>query len=174
MNHQPFDIWLLDDQPLTPEQKRELDAHLRTCVYCAALAETGLALHTKRMVAPAPGFSIRFQARLAAQRIADRRKRFWGMIVFTLAGLVLLVWLTAPQAGNVISSPAEWITIFLGYILFIVTSLQALTGVGLVLLRVVPNFVPPFVWMILISALAGMGLLWAVSIWRFTRLPRGV
>jgi hypothetical protein len=42
------------------------------------------------------------------------------------------------------------------------------------MLRVMPAFVSPFGWMVLSSTLAGLGLLWSVSIWRFTRLPQGV
>ncbi len=174
MNHQPFESWLLDDQPLAPEQKRELTSHLRTCSHCAALAETGLALRTPRMVSPAPGFAQRFQARLAAQRIAERRKRFWGIVIFSLVGMGALVLLAFPLLRGLAASPAEWINVVLGYLLFIFSSVQALTEVGSVFLRVVPGFVPPFVWMVLASALAGMSLLWTVSIWRITRVPQGV
>jgi len=174
MNHQPFESWLLGDQLLPPEQKRELDSHLRTCPYCAALAETGLALRATRMASPAAGFTARFQARLAAQRLAERRKRLWGVIVFTLTGVSVLAWMAAPLIAPVLASPAGWITLSLSYILFIISSVQAVTEVGSVLLRVVPGFVPPFVWMVLASALAGISLLWTVSIWRFTRVPQGV
>jgi hypothetical protein len=174
MNHQPFESWLLDDQLLPAEQKRELDSHLRTCPHCAAVAETGLVLRSTRMVSPAAGFTARFQERLAAQRLAERRKRFWGVIVFTLTGVSVLAWMAAPLIAPVLDSPAGWITLSLSYILFIITSFQALTQVGSVLLRVVPGFVPPFVWMVLASALAGISLLWTVSIWRFTRVPQGV
>jgi hypothetical protein len=75
MNHQPFEDWLLNDQPLTPIEKRDLDAHIRTCKYCAVLAQSSLELRSVRMVSPMPGFAGRFQKRLAARRIADRRRR---------------------------------------------------------------------------------------------------
>jgi hypothetical protein len=174
MNHQPFETWLLDELPLAPEQKRELDFHLRTCSRCSALLETGRVLHAPRMVSPAPGFTQRFQAQLAARRAAERRQRFWGVIVFSLTGMAVLMWLASPWLGGLIESPAEWINLALGYLLFVLSSAQALTEVGSVFLRVVPGFVPPFVWMVLASALAGIGLLWTVSIWRITRVPQGV
>ena len=53
MKHQPFEEWLLDDLMISPEQKRELDSHLRTCAYCSALAETGIALRSVKMGATA-------------------------------------------------------------------------------------------------------------------------
>ncbi len=174
MNHQPFESWLLDDLPLASEQRRELDSHLRTCPRCTALAETGLALRAPRMVTPAPGFTQRFQARLEARRLAERRQRLWGLILFSVTGVGILTWLTSPLLGRLADSPAEWINLVLGYLMFLISSVQVLTEVGSVLLRVVPGFVPPIMWMALASVLGGMSLLWTVSIWRFTRVPQGV
>jgi len=173
MNHQPFETWLLDEQSLTNEQKRELDAHLRTCTHCTALAETRLALRAKRMASPVEGFTSRFQARLAAQRVLERRKRFWGSILFLLVGLALAAWISAPFVNEAARAPAQWITLILRYALFIVTSLQALVNVGHVLLEVVPAFIPPLVWGAVVLAAAGFGLLWTISIWRLTRVPQG-
>lgn len=174
MNHQPFEAWLLEGQVLTPQQKRDLNAHIQTCAYCAALTETELALKSARMVAPAPGFTARFQQKLLARRAAERRMRFWGAIVFIVGGLGLLMWLFGPLIGSILDSPVDWITVLVGYFLLVLTSVRAISEVGFVLLRVVPGFVPSFVWMMLVSALAGIGLLWSVSIWRFTRFPQGV
>jgi hypothetical protein len=170
MNHQPFEIWLLEEQPITPEQKRELQSHLKICKYCTALYETGLVLHSKQMASPAPGFTVRFRKRLAAQRVAERRRRLWGLI----GAIALVLGLTGSTLLSIIDSPAEWLTLGIGYLLFIITSLQAFTEFGLVLLRVVPGFIPPLGWMMIASAVAGLSLLWTISIWRFTRLPRGV
>ena len=46
MDHLPFEDWILNDEPLTPQQKRELDAHLQACRTCTALREVDLALRT--------------------------------------------------------------------------------------------------------------------------------
>ena len=64
MNHLPFENWLLNDMPVTLEQQRELELHVRKCSYCSALAETGRMLKSTKMVSPAAGFTARFQARL--------------------------------------------------------------------------------------------------------------
>jgi hypothetical protein len=174
MNHRPFEDWLLNDEILTPAQKRELDSHLRDCNSCAALAETGLELRSARSVSPAPGFASRFNVRLAARKMADRRRKVWGAILFGLGGLALLIVLGGPALVSIFSSPAEWITLVIGYLLFLVTSLQTLSEMSLSLWRVFSGFVPPFAWMVIASALAGAGLLWTISIWRFTRFPQGV
>lgn len=175
MNHQPFKEWLLNDKNLTPAEKRQLNTHLRTCISCSALAETGFALRSARAVAPAAGFTIRFQQRLAAQRIAERRRRLWGMLLLTISGLGLLAWFTAPILSAVFSAPVEWFSGLIGFFLFAITSVQAMTEIVSVVARVAPGFVPPYVWMVLLSALAGFSLLWTISIWRFSsRRPQGV
>lgn len=176
MNHLPFEEWLLNNSPVTPEQQRDLDLHLRTCAYCSALAETGRALSGVKMAAPAPGFTARFQARLAERRVAERKRKLWGAFLFTLGGLVLLMWATGPYLVSFIASPATWISAIVGLLVFIGTTLFALLDAGIVILSIIPNFLPPFAWLILLSAFAGVGLLWSVSIWRFAQrgAPQGV
>ncbi len=176
MNHQPFEDWLLADKPLNSRQKLDLDAHLRVCSYCAALTETGRALRSVKRVSPAAGFTVRFQERLAVQKEAERRRRLWGTLWFTFGGLVMLMWITAPFLVSFFASPATGITSLVGWVVFLITTLQALLRAGFVMLDVIPDFMSPFMWMVLVSAFAGISLLWSVSIWRFTRLgvPRGV
>jgi len=174
MNHQPFEDWLLNDKLINPKQKLELDGHLRICSYCSALAETGKALRGVKKVSPAAGFSARFQARLVVRRAAERRRRLWGAILFTFGGLVMLTWIAWPYLASFFASPATSITSLIEWGVFLITTLRAIAQAGSVLLDVIPGFLPPFVWMVLVSALAGISLLWSVSIWRFVRVPRGV
>lgn len=174
MNHQPFEEWLLTEKLINPKERLELDAHLRICSYCSALAETGKALRTVKRVAPAAGFSTRFQARLAIQKAADRRRKRWGTVLFTFGGLVMLMWLVGPYLLSFFAAPATWIAAFIQWVVFLITTLQAVTQAGSVLLRMLPGFLSPFGFMVLVSAFAGIGLLWSVSIWRFVRVPRGV
>ena len=176
MNHQPFESWLLDDKPIHPKQKLELDAHLRVCNYCATLVETGQTLRSVKKVSPAAGFTARFQARFVIQRAAERRRRLWGAVLFTFGGLGMLVWIAAPYLASFFASPATGIASVVSWGVFLITTLHALFRAGSVFVDVIPGFLPPFVWMILVSALAGISLLWSVSIWRFTQRggPRGV
>ena len=174
MNHQPFEEWLLTEKLISPREKLDLDAHLRICSYCSALAETGKALRTVKRVSPAAGFSTRFQARLAMQKAADLRRKRWGTLLFTFGGLVMLMWLVGPYVASFFVAPATWIAAMVEWVVFLITTLQAVTQAGSVLLRMLPGFLSPFGLMVLVSAFAGIGLLWSVSIWRFVRVPRGV
>ena len=174
MKHQPFEDWLVNDKLISPEQKRELDSHLRTCAYCSALAETGIALRSVKMVSPREGFASRFQIRLAERKVADRRRKFWGSILFTFGGLLLLLWLTSPYLLSFFASPASWISSLIEMGVYFITTIRALAEAGLVVMDVIPSFLSPFMWMILVSAVAGISLLWSISIWRFVRAPQGV
>jgi hypothetical protein len=174
MNHRPFEDWLLDDQLLDPAQKRELDVHLRTCKSCSAIAESNLALRSARLVAPAPGFAVRFQERLVLARRAQRRRTLLGTLFFSLGGMALLALLAGPALVSLIGSPAEWISAMVQALLFIYTTTLAVAEAGSVVFRVLPGFMPPFVWLVLLSTVSGLGLLWSVSIWRLIRRPQGV
>jgi len=96
------------------------------------------------------------------------------MIVLLVSGVGLLGWILAPFLIAFLSAPVEWVTAGIGYLLFLLTSMQALTEVIAVLLRMATDFIPPYVWMVIVSALAGLGLLWTISIWQFSRTPQGV
>ena len=174
MNHQPFEEWLLHEKLISPKDKLDLDAHLRICSYCSALAETGKALRTVKKVSPAAGFSARFQARLAMQKAAERRRKRWGTVLFTFGGLVMLMWLVGPYLASFLAAPATWIAAVIEWVIFLITTAQAMAQAGAVLLQMLPGVFTPFAFMVLVSAFAGIGLLWSVSIWRFVRVPRGV
>ena len=174
MNHRPFEDWLLDDQLLTPDQARDLQAHIRDCDSCSAIAESNLALRSARLTSPAPGFTTRWQQRLFAAREAQRRRARIGSLVFALGGLVFLALLTGPTLLSLIDSPARWIASLVTVLLYAYTLLVAVLEAGSILFRVLPGFVPPFIWLVLVSAFSGLALLGSVSIWRLTHLPQGV
>ena len=175
MNHLPFEDWLLNDEILNPAQKRDLDLHLRECVHCTQLAETGLALRSAKVVSPAPGFVARFEKRLAVQRVAERRRRLIGFAAFILGGAGLLAIMGGTTILSLINSPVEWIALGINTLLFILTSLQVFAEMGIVMLDVLPGLLPPFAWMVILSAVGGFSLLWTVSLWRLSaRQTQGV
>jgi len=171
MNHRPFEDWLLDEQPLNNEEKRELQLHLQECDHCRALAEVNLELRSVKMAAPAPGFAGRFQKRLARQRVIEARNRLVGVMILAFAALGLTAWLVGPYVVSFLGSPAEWIAGAIGFYLSLASTFEAIGSLGSILARVLPAFFPPLAWLTFVSVVSGFGLLWAVSIWRFSRLP---
>lgn len=174
MNHRPFEDWLLNEQPLTTEQKRDLQTHLLDCAHCAALAEVNLELRSVKVAAPAAGFTARFQTRLAAQRVRERRNRLVGALILVAGGVGLLGWYAGPVIIQFLGNPAGWIAAFVNFFLTLLDMARAIGDLGSIFLRVLPGFIPPFGWMILLSAFSGLILLWSVSLWRFSRFAKGV
>ena len=174
MNHRPFEDWLLDEIHLSPDQRQELEQHLRVCRRCSSLSASGAELRLAKMVPPRAGFVTRFSHRLALQRAADRRRRRWGAAVLVAVGLAVLVAWAVPYVAAIGGSPISWITRSIGYFMFVISSGRALLEFSQVVLRLAPSLVPPYVWMMLVSATAGLTLVWAVSIWQVARRARGV
>ncbi len=174
MDHRPFEDWLLDNQLLTTDQNRQLNAHLRTCSSCAALTEVNLALKSVRVAAPAAGFTDRFQVRLAAQKQALRRRNFWGFVVLTLSVLGIFVWVSWPVLRDLFQSPVNLLSSWMSSLVSFWASLQAIFRAGLVLFRVAPGFIPVYIWAIVLFAAGGWSMVWVVSLMKFTKVPQGV
>lgn len=174
MDHRPFEDWLLAEDPLTPQQTRELSAHLQNCRSCSALAEVNLAFRSVRQAAPAAGFAGRFQVRLAAQRRAMRRRNVVGFIVLVVSVVSLLAGLAWPVLRTAVQSPVGLLGSWLSSLVNVWVSLQVLFHAGSVLLRVAPGFVPGYIWAILLFALTGWSAVWVVSLKKFTRVLQGV
>jgi predicted anti-sigma-YlaC factor YlaD len=84
-------LWL--DQQLSSQEIRQLEAHTVACPACRATLEqfrhVDWLLAAAPMMEPAPGFAVRFQAKLTARR---RRRRTWaGVLTLALASLGILV-----------------------------------------------------------------------------------
>jgi hypothetical protein len=174
MDHRPFEDWLLNNQTLSVDEKRQLNAHLQSCCSCSALAEVNLELKSVKMAAPAAGFADRFQVRLEAQKKALRRRNFWGFVLLTLSVSSGLIWIAWPVLRSMIQSPVDLLASWLDSLLSLWATLQAMEHAGAVLFRVVPSFIPAYIWTIVLFAACGWSLLWVFSLIRFTKFPQGV
>lgn len=174
MDHRPFEDWLLEDQPLTGDQKHQLNTHLKACPSCTALVEVNLALRSARLVDPEPGFTNRFQFRLSARKQALRRRNVWGFALLAASALAVLGWLTWPLVSGLISSPASlfasWVTGLMSFMI----SLQAIFQAGVVWFKVVPDLIPAYIWAAILVAAAGWSLLWVLSYIKINKVRQGV
>jgi hypothetical protein len=174
MDHRPFEDWLLNNQALSAEENRQLNTHLQSCSSCTALAEVNLELKSVKMVAPAAGFAGRFQVRLEAQKKALRRRNFWGFLLLTLSVLSGLVAIALPVLKSMIQSPLDLLASWLSTIVSIWASAEALFQGGRVILKVLPGFIPIYVWIVVLLVAGGWSLLWVFSLKKFTKIPQGV
>jgi len=96
MSHQPFETWLLSDENLDEEQEKALQAHLEGCQQCQQLSQSWTQVQslisTSSMPEPAPGFSLRWQQRLAVGRQHQQQRKMWFLTLglFALASLIFL------------------------------------------------------------------------------------
>jgi hypothetical protein len=129
MNHQPFKDWLLSEERLEAEQAQALQQHLRECADCrqieSAWADAHALIQRAPDAAPVPGFTTRWQARLAARRLQEQRRQAWAAIAVTGGVAFLLLVLFGTQVLNLLSSPAQWLLLWVSRL----TSLLSLYGV---------------------------------------------
>ena len=173
MDHRPFENWLLAEEPISSQQKHELQAHLQTCTSCTALAEVNLALKSVRSAEPAEGFTSRFQVHLAARRKAQHRRNILGFALLSVSVAGLLTWLAWPVLSILVHSPVNVLSSWLSSLTSIWAFVRTLFQAGTVFFKVIPNFIPLYVLPVLLFAAAGWSLLWIFSMIKLTKLPQG-
>jgi len=174
MNHRPFEDWLLEDTPLTPEQTRDLQVHLRTCPTCASLMDVNAVLHMTKQVAPVAGFGSRFQARLLVRKAEQRRRNIVGLFLLAVGGLGLIGSVAYPLLAATVQSPSNVAMSWFTALIIFFSTLQMYSQVGKVFIEVIANVVPVFVWMIVGSGFAGLLLMWSFTFWKSTTLTTSV
>ncbi len=174
MNHRPFDEWLYSGHPLSQAETRELQAHVRTCTYCSSIAELNRLLKEAPLVSPAEGFTGRWQARLAANRFAQRNREIWGLVVLVMGAISMLAVLIGPVLQAGISSPERLISSWVSYWMFLFTSFRTVQEVSSVVLRVLPGVVSPVWWAAAAAGFFGLSLVWALSYLKFSKVHQGV
>lgn len=169
MSHQPFEAWILDNEPLSTEERRTLQAHLATCGQCQRLERRWQAVHQElrghRMVAPALGFTQRWVASLAERKIREQRKQAWRIFVGLLGG-ALFILLVLGSYTMATTTPSEWLaslvrmasssTVFVEYAVFVVQSW----------LQSTPRALHIALWMYLTLTLCALTLTWVLIFWR--------
>jgi len=181
MSHQPFETWILAEEPLTAEQARSLHTHLEVCEACRRLSSASSfvdqLLRTIPPMRPAIGFTSRWQARqaeksLQAYRQRQRRQSWWFFALNTFGAVLLLVWLAA-QLNFAIDLPT---TLLLSGVRLATSWLSFANAVQEILttfLNVVVRIVPPFWWVVVATGISFLSLIWIFSL-RQLLLPRRI
>ncbi len=174
MDHRPFEDWLLDNQLLTIDQKRQLNTHLQVCTSCTTLAEVNLALKSVKLAEPTAGFVNRFQVKIEARKSALRIRNIWGFVILSLIVGGLFTWVSWPVLQDLVHSPVNLLATWVSSLVSFWASLQAILRAGMVLFKVVPGFVPAYIWAVILFAAGAWSLVWVASLIKFTKYPQGV
>lgn len=180
MNHQPFENWLLSEEPLSPENAGALQDHLETCDQCQELQTAwngviGL-FQDVPVLEPELGFVTRWQERLAVERGVELsiRHRWQSIIMLILVGNVIaaLVVLLRTQFLTSFESPLELLLSGVYRIASIVTWVNALQNIFITMFRTLTSVVPVGLWALLGLGLVGSSAVWIVSLTSLSVLPR--
>lgn len=142
MDHQHFEEYLLNDAPVPREEKAAFEAHLKICSSCTALAKVNRSLNDVVMAAPASGFATRFQARLEAQRKAERRRHLFGLFILLFSGMGIGIWYALPFIPTALFSPVDLLTTWVHALSSTISLIDSLISTVNVIGRVAVGFVP--------------------------------
>lgn len=122
---------------------------------------------------PQPGFTARWQTRLAAQRKAEQRRQAWIIlginIIVILSILSLLVGFSCPIWSN----PSEMFVSWVGGLSRLVISINMVGGVIASLVRTLPGLIPFSWWVVIAVSSVIVFLVWFVTFRQYA-LRQGV
>lgn len=183
MNHQEYEAWLFASleqdrkdqgvEPLTPEQQAALGQHLSDCDSCRQLAEAWQVVESEirqaPQVAPAPGFTSRWQETLLAERRRLERRQTLAMLAFVAGAVVLLTGSLAVLTLPAIQRPVNLFWAWLYEVLSLVEVMDTAGDIGRALLISLP--LPA--WILFVGLVTELAVLWLVSL-RVLTQPRSV
>ena len=180
MNHQPFENWLLSDEPLSPDDNRDLEEHLEICQHCQDLQEAWSGVldlfQDVPELEPTPGFVNRFQDYLMMEKQMETsvRYRWQSMIMLTLiinavAGLVVLL---GTQFLTIFDSPISLLLSGIYRLASFVALINVVQNFALTLYHAITSIVPTGIWVVLALGLVGSVATWIISITSLAVLPR--
>jgi predicted anti-sigma-YlaC factor YlaD len=176
MKHRLYEGWIMARDELTPDQMRDLEAHLKECESCSRLAEAEKALEqvftSVQMSEPMPGFAQRWKIRMGERRMsAHRRQTSWilGSLSVGATALFLpllletILVLVSPEdfLFDLAAALVDWLSLldFVGD--FVKTSVSTIFST-----------VPVALWLLVIVGVTGLGILCAFSLKRLGYLPK--
>jgi hypothetical protein len=180
MKHQPFESWLINDDPLTSEQTQSLDEHLKVCEQCQQLQIARINVEAlfrdTPSVDPAPGFALRWQARLKREHqleLATRHRwQSWITLILIANAVSLFAILLGMQFFNTFDSITELLLVWVYRLTSLLTIINLFQNFLAILIRTLPGLLSPGGWALLAAIISSGSILWGLSMARLARLPR--
>jgi predicted anti-sigma-YlaC factor YlaD len=177
MSHQPFETWILDDEPLTQQSRRELQDHLEGCAQCRRLQgrwqAAQMELRARRMAPPMPGFTQRWQAGLAERRAREQRRQAWkifGIMLACAMGVSLLMGIYTLT----FSSPTDWLVTIIRTFASARDIIGWIVSAALGWLHHTPLALNVALWIYLSVAMCMLALALGIILWRANKVEVGV
>jgi len=169
MVHQPIEKWIIEETPLTAEQKIQLEEHLRVCKHCRelqnSLLEVDELLMRAEIVAPAAGFTQRFQATLA-ERKALKNRRQVRKFFLSLLGAAMVTFGAMGLYIAMTSSPVEMVTRLMENSTRVLINLDQFERFVTTVFNTLPPYLSIGIWVVAASGLVLFTLIWIGALWR--------
>jgi hypothetical protein len=182
MIHQPYEDWLLANparsyETLSSKQAAALRDHLAGCETCRQLADALGAVESQMqrgsMLAPEPGFTGRWQARLEANRERVQQRQSLGLLGLSASAVILLLGVILAISWPMVKSPGMLALIAL-YQASKIAVLMASSQRFLADFLSSTGFSLPWAaWVLLVGIVSQLGVLWIVS-YRLLVNPRRI
>jgi len=175
--HQPFESWLFSPEGLSAMEQQALGEHLKGCETCQrlTLAVDGMEsrLRAVPMCSPAAEFTTRWIARLEADKIQrKRRQTLWVMLV-SIGGAVLLLFLAGWMLLPILKIPAPILLTWAYQIWGELTYFGNLGRAMLTISGALFSLMPLTVWVAILAAIVSLCAAWLITYQRLTS-PRRV
>jgi len=176
MNHLKYEDWLLSDEPLTAEQKLELQDHLATCEACSRLAtawnQVKVQIKAAPMLGPEPGFATRWQTHLVEARQKKHRRQNLLILLFSVGGAVALLTILTILALPVLRSPIPLLVTTAYQVTHAISLADTVFDTARALSRAVLDIFPPSLLVGIFTALCALCVLWIVAVRQLTSQGR--
>ncbi len=179
MKSQSFDDWLLADKSLNPDQ----ETILKQAIASPPAAESPSplvqsfqhvehALRSAAMAVPAPGFTSRWQTRLAEKK-ARQQRLMVGLGALLALGVAAVIGLAIfiPRLDTV--SLAQLANILIANLVLLAARLHTVRVLASYMLDGLPPAIPITLWVALATSLSVFTLAWVYAMWRIM-IPKGL
>jgi hypothetical protein len=169
MSHQPYEIWILSEDQITPQEQEDLRQHLKECPECFELQRSWTKVQTQikeAPVKPAPsGFVPRWKTQFAIRQKEQESRQARTLLISLTSGAGALT-----IALAVIMLPDfSLISILVGSLTTLVKLYSGIESIYMVA-RSIFNSAPTITLVISGLLLAGWislaAFAWGISIWR--------
>jgi predicted anti-sigma-YlaC factor YlaD len=168
MNHQPYEDWLISEDPILPEQNSELQDHLRKCDSCRQLSESWLdiqtLLHVPQQVRPHAGFSARWLTHYEEQERKNKQRQSWIMLILTGGVTVFLLLMMGVNIITSVDQPLQLLLLGTNKLIEWLSVIKAINEILSALVELVSFMIPPVWWVLLAGMISLLCLLWFYSL----------
>jgi len=171
MKHPQFEALLFDKAHLEREERVALEAHLRECEHCNAVATAWSDLEGKMrsspQVEPATGFTERFCDRLVVYKRRKQERFTLAVILAILSSLIIVTVLFGAELLTFVPSAISFMLKSINGLVQLGGLLTILGDFALVLIEGITQSLPAGLLLAISVAASGLALFWVFSIYKF-------